>query len=543
MDLNTENYSIDELISILEIEDITIDNVLSKIQYYLHKFHTNNKMKNFFINIKDKIIDFLQLNEKENFQNMEETEPSPEVQQKKWFDREYLLQNNPTQDNKITDREQQVDIFNNGHFPMNRKQLGINNNYQVPYAQDTLNPTLENTITRLVNLDSNYRQSTAGYETISTDYSLDLSEPLKNILNIGLYSFSIPFTWYTIDYQYDNYYFNVVNNNISFRIEIETGNYSPETFCVELNKQFQNSGFISQGTLVIVTYLSAKGKLSFQFQNIIDPSGQLMNTLTPTDTFDKEKNAYFDFYNLDNLEDKRSCSLFTSNDYNIGYMDNTLGWLMGFRIPIEPILQNGNIPGSILDLFGPKYFLVVLDDFNSNRLNNSLITITELSTKLSFPEYYTSTLPQDCLTELSNIKILEKEFENSNNGILFIEKTKLITQSIPQVLPTSPRTLTQAQIYTINEISKNRYQSLNVRSKPPNQSDSFALIPIKKGSMPLGDVYCDFGGSLQDNKRRYFGPVDISRLNVKLINDKGYIVDLHGAEWSLTLICEELYQY
>ena len=61
--------------------------------------------------------------------------------------------------------------------------------------------------------------------------------------------------------------------------------------------------------------------------------------------------------------------------------------------------------------------------------------------------------------------------------------------------------------------------------------------------MPLGDVYCDFGGSLQENKRRYFGPVNISRLTMKLINDKGYVVDLHGAEWTITLICEELYQY
>ena len=216
---------------------------------------------------------------------------------------------------------------------------------------------------------------------------------------------------------------------------------------------------------------------------------------------------------------------------------------MGFRLPIVPILKQGNIPVAVLDLFGPKYFIIVLDDFNSNRLNNALITITELSTKLSFPEYYTSTLPQECINELDNTEILEKEFENSNNGLLFIEKLEIIKQNFPQVVQTSPRTLTQSQIFTINSISKNRYKSTNIRSKPPNQSDSFAIIPIKKGSLPLGDVYCDFGGSLQENKRRYFGPVNISRLMIKLINDKGYVVDLHGGEWTITLIVEELYQY
>ena len=496
------------------------------------------------MNIKEKIIDFLQLNNKENYENIQEEQSeefndSPAEQQKKWFDREYLLQDDPIQDDRITQRTQQIDVFNNSRFPMNRKQLGVSNNYQVPYAQDTLNPTLENTISRLVNLDSHYRQSSAGYNSISTDYTLDLSEPLRNVLNMGLYSFSIPYTWYTIDIQYNNYYFNIINNNISFRIEIETGNYTPETFCIELNSKLLKKGFtVPQDNPNIVKYLAPKGKLFFQFQDVIDPSSNTMNTLTVGNIFNKEINAYFEFYvsKSNNIED---CD---SSETTI-YIDNTLGWLMGFRMPIVPILKEGNIPISVVDLFGPKYFLIVIDDFNSNRLNNGLITITELSTKLSFPEYYTSTLPHECFKEIDNTLIVEKEFENSNNGLLLTEKLEIISQSVPQVVATSPRTLTQAQIYTINEITRNRLKSTNIRSKPPNQSDSFAIIPIKKGAMPLGDVYCDFGGSLQENKRRYFGPVNISRLTMKLINDKGYVVDLHGAEWTITLICEELYQY
>ena len=546
MDLNVENYSIEELISILELNDLTIENIISKIKYYIQKFHSNNEIKLFFTSVKEKIIDFLQLDNKESYQNIEEVEDEPdekynnsqEQQQKEWFDREYLLQNDDIQDNRITQREEQIDVFNNSRFPMNRKQLGVSNNYQVPYAQDTLNPTLENSITRLVNLDSHFRQSSTGYNSIATDYTLDLSEPLKNVLNVGLYSFSIPYTWYTIDTQYHNYYFNVINNNISYRIEIETGNYSPETFCIELNDKFIKKGFIPFNNMNIVMYLIPKGKLFFQFENVIDPSGNTMNTLNGNELFSKEINAYFEFYvsNTHNIDD---CD---SSEATI-YIDNTLGWLMGFRLPIVPILKQGNIPVAVLDLFGPKYFIIVLDDFNSNRLNNALITITELSTKLSFPEYYTSTLPQECINELDNTEILEKEFENSNNGLLFIEKLEIIKQNFPQVVQTSPRTLTQSQIFTINSISKNRYKSTNIRSKPPNQSDSFAIIPIKKGSLPLGDVYCDFGGSLQENKRRYFGPVNISRLMIKLINDKGYVVDLHGGEWTITLIVEELYQY
>ena len=44
MDLNINNYSIEELISILEIDDLTIENVIAKIQYYIDKFNSNNSI-------------------------------------------------------------------------------------------------------------------------------------------------------------------------------------------------------------------------------------------------------------------------------------------------------------------------------------------------------------------------------------------------------------------------------------------------------------------------------------------------------------------
>jgi hypothetical protein len=61
--------------------------------------------------------------------------------------------------------------------------------------------------------------------------------------------------------------------------------------------------------------------------------------------------------------------------------------------------------------------------------------------------------------------------------------------------------------------------------------------------MTTGDVYVEFSGSLQDNKRVYFGPVNISRMRVRLLDDKGNNLNLNGADWSLTLLSENLYQY
>jgi len=124
-----------------------------------------------------------------------------------------------------------------------------------------------------------------------------------------------------------------------------------------------------------------------------------------------------------------------------------------------------------------------------------------------------------------------------------VDKLNATYSATPQVLPSAPRTLTQSQIYSINEIIKNNERTYNYKLKSPVVSDTFAILPIKLGSMKIGDVNVEFGGSMQDNKRIYFGPVNINRLRIKLLDDKGNIVNLNGSDWCVTIISENLYQY
>ena len=74
-------------------------------------------------------------------------------------------------------------------------------------------------------------------------------------------------------------------------------------------------------------------------------------------------------------------------------------------------------------------------------------------------------------------------------------------------MQSGPRTLTQNQLYTINEIMKNNANNLDTRSKAPTTTNVLAVIPLKNQNR--GSIYVDFSGQLQENKRTYFGPVDI----------------------------------
>ena len=63
----------------------------------------------------------------------------------------------------------------------------------------------------------------------------------------------------------------------------------------------------------------------FQFQNVVDPFGYLMNTVNSTTSFDKSTNAYFEFYNPNNYSQdepnpKRICAFYNTNDFNTGYI-------------------------------------------------------------------------------------------------------------------------------------------------------------------------------------------------------------------------------
>jgi len=52
----------------------------------------------------------------------------------------------------------------------------------------------------------------------------------------------------------------------------------------------------------------------------------------------------------------------------------------------------------------------------------------------------------------------------------------------------------------------------------------------------------DPGLGVQLNKtREYFGPVNIERLHVSLIDEYGKILDLNNMDWSMTLLFESLY--
>jgi TATA-box binding protein (TBP) (component of TFIID and TFIIIB) len=110
---------------------------------------------------------------------------------------------------------------------------------QLDYASDNMNPLLQQTITRVISIDSQYRSDKT---SLPTDFTFDLSDPLKDVVSLSLYSVQIPNTWYTIAKSYGSNFFyikgnspGINNGNHNIQIEIAPGNYSPTDFVTQLN--------------------------------------------------------------------------------------------------------------------------------------------------------------------------------------------------------------------------------------------------------------------------------------------------------------------
>jgi hypothetical protein len=542
-DTNVDNYTVAELLTILSLDSPTPDRetVTDACDKFILKFQreNNNKLVLFFEDIKRALLEYV--DELENSNEPVNYGPTARQTDLWWENQQVLPQTDPVQKEKITERGKNGKIYNNTHVPMNHEQLGVTNVKNVEVAQDKLNPTLTNVTTRIISLDSQYRQVTGPNDT-STDYTLDLSEHLVNVLSLKPYSFQVPYTWYTIDTGNGNtcFWISFMNTTTklfekSVSITLDPGNYTTTTIVTALNTSFTSAGF-SGFTGNPVLYNSTNGKITLNLYGGIytDPTTSTTYNITETTVI-----TFFD------PTDEFSCSSNTCQQTNI--INQTLGWTLGYRLPYINVSASGNVAPAIINLIGPKYLIVVLDDLNQNHINNGLIGITELSKTLKLPTYYSRDLPVRCTAANpmgtnfdANTQFL---VDDINAGTLIMDKWDVSYVATPTVLPSAPRILTQSQIYSINEIIKNNERSVKYRASAPTCSDIFAIIPLDKKGLSTGDLYVEDSSTLQLNKRVYFGPVNIDRIRIKLLDDKGNILNLNGADWCLTIVAEILYQY
>ena len=515
-----DDYSIEDLLQILQIEAPSKQTILSQTNFYIDKYaETNTELAEFFTEAQKKLLGFID-------------SPSYDTNQgDKWRENQFIP--NSPQNEKV-ERPQETEIFDNSnHIFMKRKQLGIKQEYEVPIVPGAINPNQKNTFTRIINIDSQFRQnnvpSSKGvvYDEISkpvslstwssTDFSLDLSDPLTNVLSLKLYSLQIPFTWYNIPSGLNCFHITCGEEKII--ISIPEGNYSNNNNFEDLIEKI-NTCIQTECPSLPPFYPQVK----FKFNNL-----KGLFTIVNENEYD----VTITFWK--NINDI-SCG----NDCDISpKVNNNFGWLLGFRNTSYNLRKRyGFLPysypaESVPNLNGPNYVIIMLEDFNTNRINKGLVTIQDTESRLSLPKYYQP-------GNVNQLQIDSPICIPPQPSAPYPDDTYVST---PVYSQGTPAVITQKQQYSLNEIIKNRKNVTNEKISPPSTTNVFAIVPIKSAQNTFGQLITEFSGPLPLNSREYFGPVDIERMRVTLYDDKGNIMNLNGADWSFTMISEHLYQY
>ena len=81
------------------------------------------------------------------------------------------------------------------------------------------------------------------------------------------------------------------------------------------------------------------------------------------------------------------------------------------------------------------------------------------------------------------------------------------------------------------------------RYTSPNSTDIIGRIPISRNPSSSFNniVYTNIAND--SDTRTYFGPVNLSKFRIRLLNDKGLILNLNNMDWSFSIIVTQLYQY
>jgi hypothetical protein len=476
-DYNVDNYEINELVDVIGLDYPVTKDDIEDATLFLIKQYTQSKeplMVAFVKDVREKLEEYMFEN------NIDEI-----VREEHGIMTTFAKK--PTEDNAtfVEDREDHnVTIVNEDHQTMQQNRV----NFPLNPRQGFMNKIFRNTDTKIINIDSHYRDNllldASGYnsKSSSTDFIVNFNEPLVNVLSMKLFSYEIPVHWYIFSEKYGTNRFMIDNS----MVVIPDGNYTSSELIADISNALPAGFTISLNTKT--------NKVTF------DGSG-VPFTLT--------------FYNNNLLTEHHSsyCGIkYNTTERSGPKIDYNLGWLLGFR--------NTSYTGSssytgeaLLDTTGIKYIYITLDDFNHHHNAKQVTNLYQDKETFKMPSYYKHYLDVNC-DPAADIRD-----------------------------PITGNRLTQAQQFAINQILIDNTSSDLDRHTGNVDSDIIARIQVPYSNGNIFRYLINQESSLANNMRQYYGPVTIKRMRVRLVDDKGNDIDLNNMDWSFSLVIEQLYEY
>lgn len=225
----------------------------------------------------------------------------------------------------------------------------------------------------------------------------------------------------------------------------------------------------------------------------------------------------------------------------------------------------------VVNLNGTNYVTLIIDEFNKNRYVGNMpglplpssqqhfktpsyakrITSSLSETNQIISSFPVCTIPPICCPSGNTFALTGPQITINESGSGGAQRTKRAYRKgthNPHDIIDGNNNITKAQKFTALQIANHQAQKLLNQHLSPNLSNVLIRLPLERwqmsqgGQLVLMPPYNTSSGG-RGMGRRYYGPVTIKRLHVKIVDDHGDTLDLTQGNVSFSLLLERLYQY
>ena len=540
-DFNADNYDVEELAAILNFKYVPLNEGLirDRIKDMKQRFINKAKYLKFFTDVEVKLVNNLKLFNKQTWKDVYTNDDSSAAQALANQYQEKLKEDVENNNNQMLLPDDELNVV------IGRPKVDATAERE--NVQGTINANKIYTYERIINFDSTFRQilpstsHSCGGGTVTVDeinsedrlysatnYIAHLSEPLTNVVNIEVKSVEIPKTWYVFSENYGTTSFQVETPTKKSTLTIEEGNYNlisgdENNLITVLNNAISVHTDLSKnevGTDMAIEFVYKSNKQKVDIINRF------------------QQDISLNWYIPDVAGSCGGNGAGSKVDYN-------LGWLLGFRTTftlIPSFSTYNNIYGqSLVDVNGTTYLFITLDDFNNNKPSNVVIAAAEpVTSGFSLPAYYND--------QTMNTKYGRGTYYPGRVGQPGYECVDVADEDNNERgcgtadLNTDLRSnLTQKQEFSVNQLLQAQGESSADRYGSPEPTD--LLYTINDLDRVDWNTTLSYTNTEGENQRRYFGPVKLTKFKIRLVNNKGFDVDLNGRDWSFKLKVTQQYQY
>jgi len=287
--------------------------------------------------------------------------------------------------------------YKNDYIPFT-SSLKENANTDLYSPGESGNPFHRKTITQLLNVDSRFRHNY--HTTSSTNYLIDLPHTLQHVIEMKISDVELSTNYYPISDSLLNNYFWIAtytqeqletNEPTLYYIYIPSGNYYYLNLVEFINAALQDieppivtDGYEYNPPISIKIDVSYENTAGFangtgkSSIGILSPDSILNNTAWKLVKMDLKFNSppipgATTSVKVVNPEERELYNTIGANSYKTQF-----GWMLGFRKSTYGT-QNTLVykSESIVNLLGPQYVYLVVNDFNKNRNNHFIGTSSE----------------------------------------------------------------------------------------------------------------------------------------------------------------------